>query len=96
MAGPHLPITALTRLMWKAVPKQRASRQKGVCAWRESNPRPLVHKTSALPIELQVLIEKASGYCLLKRVKVFQAKESIFGGQQGRRARALTRVLGRL
>ena len=25
------------------------------CAWRESNPRPLVHKTSALPIELQSL-----------------------------------------
>ena len=29
--------------------------QKIVCDWRESNPRPLVHKTSALPIELQSL-----------------------------------------
>ena len=29
--------------------------KKRVCGWRESNPRPLVHKTSALPIELQEL-----------------------------------------
>ena len=30
-------------------------KQKRACDWRESNPRPLVHKTSALPIELQSL-----------------------------------------
>ena len=33
------------------------SEYKKVCSRRESNPRPLVHKTSALPIELRELAQ---------------------------------------
>ncbi len=39
---------------------------KIVCDWRESNPRPLVHKTSALPIELQSLRLKIYNYVIAK------------------------------
>ena len=36
--------------------------KKEVCGWRESNPRPLVHKTSALPIELRELPRNSSPF----------------------------------
>ena len=38
-----------------AVSKMKSGQKRKECSRRESNPRPLVHKTSALPIELQEL-----------------------------------------